>query len=75
MPGEGAMRKIVFLSVFTSAIAGCTTPPPGAVQPDPAAALAASQVNAAAAINVGAGSKPGFCTFKDPSGKLFEKKC
>lgn len=69
------MRKLIFISAFVSAVAGCTTPPPTAGQPNAAAALAASQVNSAAAANVGAGSKPGFCTFRDPSGKLFEKKC
>ncbi|MBS3650544.1 hypothetical protein KEU06_18160 [Pseudaminobacter sp. 19-2017] len=67
------MRKLFFTSAFASVVAGCTTPPTPSA--DPAAALAASRVNAAAATNVGAGSRPGFCTFKDPSGKLFEKKC
>ena len=69
------MRIVLIVSSFALALAGCTTPPAASVQPDPAAALAASQVNAGAAANVGAGSKPGFCTFQDPSGKLFEKKC
>jgi hypothetical protein len=67
------MRKLLIISAFVSVVAGCTTPPPPSA--DPAAALAASRVNAAAATNLGTGSRPGFCTFKDPSGKLFEKKC
>jgi len=66
------MKNWIIVLAAASGMAGCTTAPP---KPDPAAVLAASQVNAAAATNVGPGSKAGFCTFKDPSGKLFEKKC
>lgn len=58
-------------SLALLALAGCSTPqmqpPPPPVAPPPLAGAAAEKV--------GAGSKPGFCTFKGPNGTLFEKKC
>ena len=69
-------RKMIFAltgAAMFAAISGCSTP---AAPPPPAAAMAPPpQVSAESTEKVGAGSKPGFCTYKDASGKLIEAKC
>ncbi len=52
-------------------LAGCTTAPPPMAAPAPLP----PPPQTAGAEAVGKGSRPGFCTFKDASGTLFEKKC
>lgn len=62
------MRKVLQLSALLG-LAACTTPtvtPPP--PPPPPTSVESSTV-------VGQGGKPGFCVYKDATGKLIEAKC
>ena len=73
------MRKAIFALATIATLAGCTTPPQVAV-PDPnaAAAAAAAAVGGAAtatSAKVGPASRPGWCTYRNTNGVLYESKC
>ena len=65
------MMIVAAMATLGLGIAGRST-----AAPPPAAALAPPPTPGTAdQTKVGAGSKAGFCTFKDAAGKLYEAKC
>lgn len=67
------VMAICSMAAALVAMAGCSATAPSA--PPPAAMVAPPVPAAAGNTKVGAGSKAGFCTFKDAAGKLYEAKC
>ena len=63
------MRKVLQLSVLLG-LAACTTAPvvTAPTLPPPPTSVESSTL-------VGKGGRPGFCVYKDATGKLIEAKC
>ncbi len=66
---------ICSMAAALAAMAGCSATAPAAAPPPDALMVAPPVPAAAGNTKVGAGSKAGFCTFKDAAGKLYEAKC
>lgn len=68
------VMAICSMAAALAAMAGCSATAPAAAPP-PAPMVAPPVPAAAGNTKVGAGSRAGFCTFKDAAGKLYEAKC